>query len=112
MINNGSNPDKTYIFSKTSLSHSNLNLYAHVYYDSLTSLTPLGKITGSVVTNATTVLLSGGNNIVNGLLYAPKRSCFSTKRQQQSKRNRKSRCKLIVADKQRRYRLQFGIRVS
>lgn len=73
VINNGNDPDKTYIYSKTSLSHTNMNLYAHVFYDSkIDSLNMLGTVTGSVVTNAKTLTLSGGNNVVNGLLYAPK----------------------------------------
>ena len=72
VINNGNNPDKTYIYAKTSISHTNMNLYAHVFYDSsISSLNMLGTITGSVVTNAKTLTLSGGNNVVNGLLYAP-----------------------------------------
>lgn len=70
-ISNGNNPDSTYIFSEVSLSHSNLDLYAHVFYEGVSNLQVLGKVTGSVVTDATSVTMSGGTVNLNGLVYAP-----------------------------------------
>lgn len=70
-INNGSSPDKVYIFSKSSISNDNLNLYAHVYYSGLSSIKLDGAITGSVVTDAPSLKISGGGDVVNGLVYAP-----------------------------------------
>ncbi len=76
-IINGNDPDKTYIFSKVNLAHANMNLYAHVYYQGIADLNMYknnnnagGKITGSVVTDATTLGIKGGST-VNGLVYAP-----------------------------------------
>jgi hypothetical protein len=70
-ISNGSNPDKVYIFSKNSISNDNLNLFAHVYYNGISSVKLDGAITGSVVTDATSLKISGGGDLVNGLVYAP-----------------------------------------
>lgn len=70
-VNNGNNPDRTYIVSKKSISHNNLDIYAHVYYDTITDLILNGKITGSVVTNAATLQIDGGGKVVKGLVYAP-----------------------------------------
>lgn len=70
-IDNGDNPDSTYVFSKASLSHVNMNLYAHVYYNGISNLDLKGKITGSVLTAAATIKIEYGGNVVNGLVYAP-----------------------------------------
>ncbi|NCB42542.1 MAG: hypothetical protein EOM59_07970 [Clostridia bacterium] len=70
-IDNGNDPDKTFIVSKKSISHPSMNIYAHVFYGNTSSLNLTGTITGSVVTNATSLTLSGGGNVVNGLVYAP-----------------------------------------
>lgn len=69
-IDNGNDPDRTYIVSKKSLSNDSMNLYAHVFYTGINSLTMVGKITGSVVTDASSIDISN-NNSVNGLVYAP-----------------------------------------
>lgn len=66
-------PNKVYIFSKCDISHNNMNLSAHVIFDpSITSLNFKGKLTGSIVTNATALTLESGNTSINGLVYAPK----------------------------------------
>lgn len=70
-ISNGNNPDKTIIVSKANLFHSNLDLYAHVFYEGVSNLRVLGKITGVVVTDAKSVTMSGGTVNLNGLVYAP-----------------------------------------
>ncbi len=70
-ISNGNNPDSTYIFSEVSLSHSNLDLYAHVFYEGISNLQVLGKVTGSIATDASSVTMSGGTVNINGLVYAP-----------------------------------------
>jgi len=70
-IDNGNDPDKTFIVSKKSISHPSMNIYAHVFYGNTSNLNLTGTITGSVVTNATSLTLSGGGNVVNGLVYAP-----------------------------------------
>ena len=70
-IDNGSDPDKTFIVSKKNISKPNMNIYAHVFYENISNLTLTGTITGSVITNATSLTLSGGGNVVNGLVYAP-----------------------------------------
>lgn len=70
-IENGNDPDKTYIISTASLSNYNMDLYAHVFYEDIDSLSLLGSITGSVVTDASDLTLKGWGNDVTGLLYAP-----------------------------------------
>lgn len=73
-IENNNNPDSTYIFSKKSLSHSSMDLFAHVFYIGVSSLDLKGKITGSVVSGATSLKLEYGGDVVNGLVYTPKAS--------------------------------------
>ncbi|MDD3024519.1 MAG: PA14 domain-containing protein [Syntrophomonadaceae bacterium] len=74
---NNTDSEKVYILSNDDIGHANLNLYAHVYYTDTAPLTPLGIISGSLVTN-TTNLNIGTNSIVNGLVYAPLASATVT----------------------------------
>lgn len=69
-IENGQDPFSTYIVSETSLSNDSMDLYAHVFYTGIPSVTMRGKLTGTLVTDAAYLEISNSYS-VNGLVYAP-----------------------------------------
>lgn len=74
VIDNGGDPDKTIIVSKSALKFgdsSSTQMHAHVYYTGVNSLAHQGGLIGSLASDGSTLTISGGKNIVNGPVYAP-----------------------------------------
>jgi len=74
VIDNGGDPDKTIIVSKSALKFgdkSSTQMHAHVYYTGVNSLVHQGGLIGSLASNGSALTISGGKNIVNGPVYAP-----------------------------------------
>ena len=75
IIDNGGNADKTVIVSKKQLKFGEGGAYpqlnAHVYYTGISNLTHQGGLVGSLVSDAATLTIQGGKNIVNGPVYVP-----------------------------------------